>query len=146
LAVIEREVRELGVVLRVADREWEAPQEAIMRSLCPDPDHDGFCEVPWFIYCAAWSDLDEDERRLWADDIDRWPAVDSSELHEIRIVMQGTLEQLDTKRRAILQALQPESAQRPWVVYGARYASIPEDQRQGWADDFDADRRRAGVE
>ncbi len=145
--MIDREVRELGVVLWVADRDREAAQEAMMRSLCPDPDHDGFCEVPWCIYAAAWSDLDEDERRLWADDIEGWPAVDASDLQEVRVVMQGTPEQLDVKRRAILQALQPESAQRaPWVVYGAKYANLAEEQRQGWADDFDADRRRAGAE
>jgi hypothetical protein len=79
--VTEREVRELRVVVQGTPEQLDEAQEAIMRALCPDPDHEGFCEVPWVIYGAMWAELDESEKQRWAEnfDVDRMKAEGGSQ-------------------------------------------------------------------
>gem|GEM_PF-4603995 len=44
--------------------------DAIARALCPDGDHAGPCEVPWTMILSRFEDLDDDERRRWAEDFE----------------------------------------------------------------------------
>ncbi len=66
----EREVRELRVLLEGTHEELDQAAEAIQRALCPGPDHEGFCDVPWALYGSKFADLGDEEKSFWAVDFD----------------------------------------------------------------------------
>jgi hypothetical protein len=37
--------------------------DRFVETICPDPDHDGPCEIPWALHVTAGDSLDSDERQ-----------------------------------------------------------------------------------
>jgi hypothetical protein len=75
----ERTVWQVSAFIEATEEERDAALAAIERALCPDPDHEGYCPVPWTTMAVRLSDLDEDERVGWQESFndDRQAAGDT---------------------------------------------------------------------
>lgn len=58
----------MRAVIEATEDERDAALTAIQTALCPDPDHDGYCPVPWTTLTVRLDDLDESERASWQED------------------------------------------------------------------------------
>ena len=65
----EREVWKYSVIIEATAEDAVRVGEAISQALCPDNNHEGPCEVPWTMMRSRFEDLDDEERRLWKDDL-----------------------------------------------------------------------------
>ena len=79
MADSQRSVWKLSVFLEATEADRDAAIEAIERALCPDPEHPGYCAVPWTLLTSRLEDLDPDERADWqmTFDEDRQAARDT---------------------------------------------------------------------
>ena len=66
----DRTVWVLSAVIEGTRDDAAAALEAIERTLCPDPDHDGYCPVPWTTMACRFDDLDDEERADWQQSFD----------------------------------------------------------------------------
>jgi hypothetical protein len=57
-----RRVWYVTAVVEASAEDADMVAEAIARALCPDPDHEGPCPVPWTIMC---SEVEEPDRSRW---------------------------------------------------------------------------------
>jgi hypothetical protein len=60
----------ISAVIEATKDEADQAVEAIGRALCPEPDHAGYCEVPWVTMTCRFDDLDDDERASWQAEFD----------------------------------------------------------------------------
>lgn len=63
-------VRMTSAIIEGTEDEAHAAHEAIERALCPDPDHPGYCTVPWTPVPTRFDDLGPNERMAWQADFD----------------------------------------------------------------------------
>ena len=66
----DRTVWNISVIIEATEDQAHAAQEAIERALCPNPDHAGYCAVPWTTVATRFEDLDPTERAAWQADFD----------------------------------------------------------------------------
>ena len=66
----DRTVWMISAIIEGTEDEAHAAHEAIERALCPDPDHPGYCAVPWTTVATRFDDLDPNERAAWQADFD----------------------------------------------------------------------------
>jgi hypothetical protein len=74
-----RQVWAIKVLIEAREEDVPAAVAAIERALCPDPEHPGYCPVPWFVSSFALADMDEAERAGWQQDFARDRAASESE-------------------------------------------------------------------
>ena len=63
----DRQVWRIAALIEATEADALAAQQAIARALCPDPNHDGYCPVPWTTMACRFEDLDPEERAMWAE-------------------------------------------------------------------------------
>jgi hypothetical protein len=63
-----RRVWYVTAVIEASAEDADAAAEAIARALCPDPDHEGQCPVPWTIML---SEIEEPDRSRWLAGFDQ---------------------------------------------------------------------------
>ena len=67
----EQEIWHIGAIIRATHEQAEEVLAALGRILCPDPDHDGPCPVPWTtIMSPVYEDVDEDTAASWIEQYD----------------------------------------------------------------------------
>jgi hypothetical protein len=64
----DRTVWMISTIVEGTEDEAQAAQAAIEKALCPDPDHLGYCAVPWTTLATRFDDLDPNERAAWQAD------------------------------------------------------------------------------
>jgi hypothetical protein len=63
-----RRVWRVTAVIEASAQDADAVAEAIARVLCPDPDHQGRCPVPWTIMLC---EVEEPDRSSWLAGFDQ---------------------------------------------------------------------------
>ena len=63
-----RRVWRVTAVIEASAQDADAVAEAIARALCPDPDHQGRCRVPWTIMLC---EVEEPDRSRWLAEFDQ---------------------------------------------------------------------------
>ena len=66
----ERRVWAIRVMIEASERDAEGALDAIGRAMCPDAEHDGYCEVPWTVMHCAFDDLGANEQAEWQESFD----------------------------------------------------------------------------
>lgn len=64
----DRRVWRVTAVIEASAADADVVAEAIARALCPDPDHEGRCRVPWTIMLC---EVEEPDRSDWLAGFDR---------------------------------------------------------------------------
>lgn len=59
-----------SMIIEATPADAERAAEALRRASCPDPNHDGPCNVPWSLMTCRFEDLDEDEQQGWRETFD----------------------------------------------------------------------------
>jgi hypothetical protein len=63
-----RRVWHVTAVIEASAQDADAAAEAIARALCPDPDHEGPCPLPWTIMLC---EVEEPDRSRWLAEFDQ---------------------------------------------------------------------------
>lgn len=66
----ERSVWVVSAAIEATEDEAHAAAEVIGLALCPAPDHEGYCKVPWTTMMVQFKDLDLDEQASWQEVFD----------------------------------------------------------------------------
>jgi hypothetical protein len=61
-----RRVWRVTAVIEASAEDADAVAEAITRALCPDPDHEGWCPVPWTIMLC---EVEEPDRSRYLEGV-----------------------------------------------------------------------------
>jgi hypothetical protein len=61
----ERTVWQISALIHATEKEADQAAEAIGRALCPDPDHQDPCPVPWTLVGCRFDEMDDEERASW---------------------------------------------------------------------------------
>jgi hypothetical protein len=65
-----RSVWKVSAVIEATEDEAHAAADAIGRALCPDPEHGGYCEVPWTTMIVRFDELEPEEQASWQEAFD----------------------------------------------------------------------------
>jgi hypothetical protein len=63
-------VWQISAVIEATEEQARQALDAIALALCPDPEHDGYCPIPWTTWSVRFDDLDEEDRAAWQAEFD----------------------------------------------------------------------------
>ncbi|MEU8379113.1 hypothetical protein AB0C32_07960, partial [Streptosporangium sp. NPDC048865] len=66
----EARLWKMVIALTATERQTEELSDRIVEVLCPDPDHEGPCQIPWALHVVEGASLSKAEQRRLRAEID----------------------------------------------------------------------------